>query len=62
MQHALEDLSTIGSVSVSRSDVAESTWHGFEYALEFRPWESSDMEHYLNYGDMPTIAVRNSVS
>lgn len=60
MDDALEALTTVGSVAVTRTDVAGSMY-GFEYAVEFQPWEASNLEHFLNYGDMPTIAVRDYV-
>lgn len=59
VEERLEKLSTIGSVTVVRNDVA---WplYGFEYVIEFQPWEHDDLSHYLNYGDMPSISVRNA--
>ena len=59
MAEALEDLSTIGSVAVTRKDVAEPLY-GFEYVVEFQPSEAHDLQHYLNYGDMPAIVVRKA--
>lgn len=56
VEDALEALSTIGDVSVSRADVAGSQY-GFEYAVEFQPWSAFDLEHFLNYGDMPAVVV-----
>lgn len=56
VKNALEALSTIGDVSVSRADVAGSQY-GFEYAVEFQPWSTFDLEHFLNYGDMPAVVV-----
>lgn len=58
VEEALEQLSTVGSVSVFREDVAGSLY-GFEYAVTFEPWRGHDLEHFLNYGDMPTILVRS---
>lgn len=60
IEDALEALSTVGGVSVIRQDVA--TGSGFEYEIEFQPSEGYDLEHYLNYGDMPAIVVERSSS
>lgn len=58
VEEALEQLSTVGGVSVFREDVAGSLY-GFEYAVIFQPWGGHDLEHFLNYGDMPAILVRS---
>ena len=60
VEDALEALSTVGGVGVIRQDVA--TGSGFEYEIEFQPSEGYDLEHYLNYGDMPAIVVERSSS
>lgn len=60
MEDALEELSTVGGVSVIREDVSGSLY-GFEYSMQFQPWDAYDLEHYLNYGDMPSVVVRQSV-
>lgn len=59
VEEALEQLSTVGGVSVFREDVAGSLY-GFEYAVTFEPWGGNDIEHFLNYGDMPAILVRST--
>lgn len=46
----------MGGVSVNRTDTAGS-FYGFEYAVAFQPWEAFELEHFLNYGDMPAIVV-----
>lgn len=58
VENALEELSTVGGVSVVRQAVAAGV--GFEYAIEFEPWGGNDLEHYLNYGDMPDIVIEAS--
>ncbi|CAN0589848.1 unnamed protein product, partial [Ectocarpus sp. 12 AP-2014] len=35
LEAALEELTTVGGVSVSRQDVAGASLYGFEYAIEF---------------------------
>lgn len=60
LEDALEELSTVGSVNVSRKDVAGSSLYGFEYSIAFEPWAEHDLEHYLNYGDMPAIVIESS--
>lgn len=57
VEEALEGLSTVGGLAVSRKDVAGS-YYGFEYTVEFQPWAAHNLEHYLNYGDMPAMVVR----
>lgn len=56
VEDALEALSTVGSVTVTRTDASGSIY-GFEYSVMFQPWEEYDLEHVLNYGDMPAIVV-----
>lgn len=56
VEEGLEQLSTVGSVTVVRNDVLWF-YYGFEYVIEFQPWEGDDLSHYLNYGDMPSISV-----
>ncbi|CAM9800578.1 unnamed protein product [Ectocarpus sp. 6 AP-2014] len=60
LETALEELTTVGGVSVSRQDVAGASLYGFEYAVEFEPWGAHDLEHYLNYGDMPAMVIQPS--
>lgn len=62
MEDALEELSTVGGVTVAREDVAGALLYGFEYVVEFEPWGTSDLEHYLNYGDMPAIVIQSSAN
>ncbi len=59
VEDALEDLSTVGGVSVSRQAGGESD---YEYTVEFEPWAAHDLEHYLNYGDMPSIVFSSSTT
>lgn len=61
VEDALEELSTVGGVSVLRQDAAAGDT-GYEYVIEFEPWGGYDLEHYLNYGDMPTIVIERSSS
>lgn len=61
VEEALEQLSTVGGVSVFREDVAGSLY-GFEYTVTFEPWGGHDLEHFLNYGDMPAILVRSKLT
>lgn len=56
VEEALEALSTVGCVDVMRTD-ASGSMYGFEYSIEFKPWEAHDLEHFMNYGDMPIIVV-----
>lgn len=58
VEDALEALSTVGGVNVARQAAAGA--FGFEYVIEFEPWEGYDLEHYLNYGDMPAIVIEPS--
>lgn len=60
LEEALEELSTVGSVNVSRKDAAGGSLYGFEYSVAFEPWAEHDLEHYLNYGDMPAIVIDSS--
>lgn len=60
LENALEELSTVGNVNVSRKDVAGGSLYGFEYSIAFEPWAGHDLEHYLNYGDMPAIVIESS--
>ncbi|CAM9773581.1 unnamed protein product, partial [Ectocarpus sp. 13 AM-2016] len=60
LEAALEELTTVGGVSVSRQDVAGASLYGFEFAIEFEPWGAHDLEHYLNYGDMPAMVIQPS--
>lgn len=57
VEDALEELSTVGGVSVVR-DAAAGV--GFEYTIKFEPWGAYDLEHYLNFGDMPAIIIERS--
>lgn len=58
VEESFEQLSTVGSVAVVKNNVAWP-YVGFEFVIEFQPWEDDDLSHYLNYGDMPSISVRN---
>lgn len=58
VEDALEGLSTVGGVSVSRQ--AGGANSDYEYTVEFEPWAAHDLEHYLNYGDMPSIVFDSS--
>lgn len=57
MKQALEQLTTVGSVRVTRRD-ATGPYCGYEYTVNFEPWLGEDLEHALNYGDLPDIVVR----
>lgn len=46
----------MGSVAVTRANTAGPTY-GFEYSIQFEPWEACNFEHFMNYGDMPTLVV-----
>lgn len=56
MKQALEQLATVGSVGVTRR-YAIRPYCGYEYSVNFEPWVGDDLEHALNYGDLPGIVV-----
>lgn len=59
MESALEELSTVGSVSVDRHG-ADKPACGYEYTVKFQPWVDDTLPHILNYGDLPDIVVRGT--
>lgn len=59
VEDALEALSTVGGVSVVQQGVGTGVF-GLEYVIKFQPSEGYDLEHYLNYGDMPAIVIESS--